>query len=367
MRFAPRKILLAAVFLLLPLLTRAARPEEKIIAGAIRWDAWHGDRSEVGKAVQRSLGPAKWHGRLPFFARILADDQVRIDGSSQRIMDREIQYARSAGLDYWAFLLYADGSAMNHGLEHYLSSARGRGLQFCLILEQGQWADAEAASRQLERAAALMADPGYQRVAGGRPLLYLLTADPASQAWGAHQSSVAMAQLRSLTRAKHLVEPYVVVLDFSSSRASRVREELHADAISAYAFQRDGTNAPYSQLAREVERFWEECRSTNSAVVPIVMTGWDRRPRVERPVFWESWQQPNVGLEKFYAAPTPPQLSNHLTHAVEWIQSHPAAAPAKAILIYAWNENDEGGWLVPTLNEGRARLRAVHTALRNAH
>jgi hypothetical protein len=26
-------------------------------------------------------------------------------------------------------------------------------------------------------------------------------------------------------------------------------------------------------------------------------------------------------------------------------------APSRAILIYAWNEHDEGGWLCPTINE----------------
>jgi len=31
--------------------------------------------------------------------------------------------------------------------------------------------------------------------------------------------------------------------------------------------------------------------------------------------------------------------------------------PANAILIYAWNELDEGGWLVPTLSEGDAVCR----------
>src|SRR5208283_4769429 len=155
--------------------------------------------------------------------------------------------------------------------------------------------------------------------------------------------------------------------DFSSKRAALLRHEINADAISAYAYQGDGKYAPYAQLAQEVERFWDECRATGSAVVPIVMTGWDRRPRVERPVFWETWQQPNAGIEKFYDPPTAPELSKNLGNAVGWIKAHPDATHGKAILIYAWNENDEGGWLVPTLNEGRSRLRAVQSALRNAH
>ena len=370
---SPREPLLAAVLLAVANCSYGAQRAapaaggdqgQPIIAGAIRWDAWHGDRSEVGKAVQRSLGPQKWHGRLPFFAQVLGNDQARIDGASQSVMDREIGYARAADLDYWAFLLYSDGSAMNHGLEHYLSSTRKRGLRFCLILEQGQWGTEKAAAAQFERAASLMIHADYQRIAGARPLLYILTADPASKAWGVQQVETAMDRLRSLARRNKSAEPYIVVLDFNSGRAARLRREINAEAISTYAYQRDGKSAPYAQLAQEVERFWDECRSTGSAVVPIVMTGWDRRPRVERPVFWETWQQPNDGIEKFYEAPTAPELSMHLGHAVEWIQEHPDASPAKAILIYAWNENDEGGWLVPTRNDGSSRLRAVRSALR---
>ena len=37
--------------------------------------------------------------------------------------------------------------------------------------------------------------------------------------------------------------------------------------------------------------------------------------------------------------------------------------PANAIIIYAWNENDEGGWLIPTLSEGTARLDAIARVL----
>jgi len=348
-------VLLRALLLFaLPLLCAS---EERTVVGAIRWDAWHGERSEVGKAVERNLSPEKWHGRLPFFAQVLSKDRVRIDGASQAILDREIQYARAGALDYWAFLLYADGSAMNHGLEHFLASTLKRGLRFCLILEQGQWSSEDVAIQQFTRIDSLLADPAYQRVAGSRPLLYILSAEPESKSWGAQQPQAAIRRLRALT----LENPYVVVLDSRPKRAATLRQEFAADAISAYAYQRNGVNAPYAQLAREVEEFWDACRDIASAVVPLVMTGWDRRPRVEQPVFWETWQRPNAGIERFYAAPTPAELSTYVEHAVDWAQAH----DAKAILIYAWNENDEGGWLVPTQKEGTSRLQAVRSALRH--
>jgi len=89
-------------------------------------------------------------------------------------------------------------------------------------------------------------------------------------------------------------------------------------------------------------------------------------PRVEQPVFWETWQRPNVGIEKFYQAPTETELAHHLAGAVAWVEAHPDAAPAKAALIYAWNENDEGGWLVPTLKDGNWRLQAIKNGLQRA-
>ena len=47
-----------------------------------------------------------------------------------------------------------------------------------------------------------------------------------------------------------------------------------------------------------------------------------------------------------------------------WVEKNPVAAESKAVLIYAWNENDEGGWLVPTLSEGAARVEALGKVLK---
>jgi len=64
-------------------------------------------------AVQRSLAPAKWHYRLPFFARVVSESEVEIDGSSQAVMDQEIAYAGLGGLDYWAFVTYDPADPMS--------------------------------------------------------------------------------------------------------------------------------------------------------------------------------------------------------------------------------------------------------------
>jgi hypothetical protein len=47
---------------------------------------------------------------------------------------------------------------------------------------------------------------------------------------------------------------------------------------------------------------------------------------------------------------------------MQWNRDNAGAAQANTIIIYAWNESDEGGWLVPTLSQGPARLDAIQNA-----
>lgn len=94
------------------------------------------------------------------------------------------------------------------------------------------------------------------------------------------------------------------------------------------------------------------------------MSGWDRRPRVARPVPWEKWQRPGEGIEKFYESPKPEELATHVRNGLVWLKANPESARAQVSIIYAWNENDEGGWLVPTLSEGSQRVDAIGSVLR---
>ena len=76
----------------------AAEPagQARPIVGAIRWDAWYGRGGPVAE-VERSLGPKKFHFRLPFFAHVLGDDKVSINGDSQETIDKEIALAPRRG------------------------------------------------------------------------------------------------------------------------------------------------------------------------------------------------------------------------------------------------------------------------------
>jgi hypothetical protein len=354
--------LLAALFALSTVLSgqisgRSPRP----IVGAIRWDAWHGQQGVPGRAVEASLGPEKWHYRLPFFARVVSDHEVSIDGASQEVMDREIAYASAAGIDYWAFVTYDENDPMSLGLKNYLASRHRQDVHFSLIVEYQRLGRPDHHREQFNQIVRMMAQPGYQKVLGGRPLFYLafFGTDWGLTQWGgAVPFHNALDELRAASIQAGAGDPYIVLMSEDVPHVSQLRVESGADAVTAYATQSNEAEAPYSALAASAERFWNRCRAAGSSVVPIVMSGWDRRPRVERPVPWEK-QIPGAGLEKFYETGTPLEIAAHLDRAFRWMADNPQSSPAKAALIYAWNENDEGGWLVPTLKDGAARLDAI--------
>jgi hypothetical protein len=53
-----------------------------------------------------------------------------------------------------------------------------------------------------------------------------------------------------------------------------------------------------------------------------------------------------------------------LTQSLRWIAAQAPDQQAPVALIYAWNENDEGGWLMPTWPCQTDRLDALHQVLK---
>ena len=161
-------LFLVVLFSALPALHAADAPP---IVGAIRWDGWYGDGS-VTKAVEASLGQPKYHFRLPWFARVVSEGKVSINGDSQVIMDQEIGYAAQAGLNYWVFLDYLDEApGMSIGLNRYLAAKDKKGIRYCLV-EEGARLD-KAGVKAWSRLVDHFRHPDYQTVLDGRPLLCL--------------------------------------------------------------------------------------------------------------------------------------------------------------------------------------------------
>ncbi|MBR0681728.1 hypothetical protein GXW74_14635 [Roseomonas eburnea] len=345
----------AAAGLLAPRATRAAA---EVPVGAIRWDAWQVPGSAETRAVERSLSPPEYRARLPFFAELAPDGTPHIDGGRQEVMDREIALARRAGLGFFAFVAYPEGSAMGRGLDLFLASRAREGFRFCLVCELRNWGTAERPAAILRRHAALMRHPDHLRL-GGRPVYFLgfITPELVEQRWGGIDGLAAQVRsFRAGAREEAGADPLLVLM-VRRSLAGLARR-LGADALGAYTHaDGEARGASYAALAALAEARWREQAATGLRVLPTAMAGWDRRPRVANPVPWEAWQRPGAGLDRHYLPGSAEEIAAHVARCRDWAARSPASAGA--CLVYAWNENDEGGWLVPTLPFDDARIEAL--------
>ena len=316
----------------------AADQTTRPTVGAIRWDAWTG--GEVTRQVERTLGPAKYQARLPWFAEVQGDGRVRIDGGRQEVMDQEIQFAAGAGLDYWAFLLYPESDSMSESLRLYLKSAARRRVNFCLILHNAFGVDDAQWPRERDRAVTLLKEPGYQTVLGNRPLVYLF----AVMYRGTFPAD-RFAEFRRAAQAAG-VDPYCVFMGWSPAEDTKTAAPLGFQAVSHYACC--SADATFAQLCQRAETtYWQNAAAAQVSYVPLVTTGWEKNPRKDHPVSWEldhDYHRQTV----FPAEATPAEIAAHLQRSLTFVREHSAICPANSVIVYAWNEHDEGGWLCPT-------------------
>ncbi|MFA7159032.1 MAG: hypothetical protein WC299_06975 [Kiritimatiellia bacterium] len=326
--------------------------------GAIRWDAWTGGK--VTAEVEKSLGPRKYHDRLPWFAEVIGENKVSIKGGSQEIMDREIDFAAGAGLDYWAFLLYPESSPMSKAIRLYLSSKKRGQINFCLILHNSFGVSEAAWPGERDRAVALLKEPGYQAVLNGRPLVFEFEAR-----YRGERALERIAEFRAAAQKAGL-NPYLVFMGWDPANDFPRQSTNGFDAVSAYA--QPGSQPTYAELARSLENdCWQNAAGAGAPYVPLVTAGWEKNPRKDNPVSWELGQDYHL-QEVFPSVASPQEIAAHLERAVKFVGEHPKICTANAVIIYAWNEYDEGGWIAPTRGAGgkpdTGRLDAIGRILK---
>lgn len=335
--------------------TTGVRPPP--IVGVIRWDYWSTDSPRTSD-LTLALSQPEWRYRLPFYATHLSRMPVTIREDRQWVMDQEIVYASGAGIEYWAFDFYdptgigAPPMHMNYGVELYKTSSLSDRMRYALIVTDGtgrrRWpaySDALVSN---------FADPRYQTVSGGRPLLYLF------DTMGLGYSRAAIDALRAKTVAAGLPQPYIVGMVWVPATDAEAIGRLGLDAMGAYLLGDDPDGEhPYSAQASADRRHWEAARSVGMQVVPLVVASHDTRPNWEYP---PPWQLDASG--PWYLEPSPSELAAHLNEAAHWIAANPACTEPNSILVYSWNETSEGGLnIVPTHSQGAARLNAIRDVI----
>ena len=332
-----------------------AKPRKKIAVGAIRWDAWSAGNSLSNAAVARSLSPLDYQSRAPFCAKLRAplNSLDLSDCDSAKTVDLEIALAKRANIDFWAYCWYGDTDPMMEAWRFHQSSRRRDDVKWCLLLQLSRLDTRDDLEQQSSRYAGYFQQANY-KVIGLRPLVFLYLDNIASvsdiSTGHLEQMRTTFEHLRESCLKHSLSSPYVVVMNGNPKIAAMVRTALRADGISNYIGETPGGRlASYEQLDTSVRHYWTELAATGSPIVPICMTGWDTRPRRKTPPPWQHATPGAIDLSHYVEAGTAAQIAAHIQAAIKFCLTYPETCPAEIVLVYSWNECDEGGSaLVPT-------------------
>ena len=370
----------------------APAPKHPLV-GAIRWDAWYGTlppsaqppasvefpgfdpahnrkvSQDPGKETRRSLAAETWRYRWPFFTALAPDGSAKdFNENKPETLEQEIEYAVHGGIDYWAFTVYPEKSPLSYTIKTFLTCKNRDKIKFCLFLPM--WpAYGRIASENEEQAywahvLRLVQQPNYLKVEGNRPVFYLgFLNDPLAQKLLDGRWEQFCGELAKCGFGK----PWIAICHGSTKAAKKYYDQFQAEAVSEYAISGSAKGGTYAELTERVEKVWDNWSAMGAAVAPICMTGWDHRTRVMNPVSWESFQEKPDAISYYYKSGTPEEIAAHIGRGVSWFKKHPGRNGTELVLIYAWNELDEGGWLLPALPPpngiGSARLDALRKVL----
>jgi hypothetical protein len=263
------------------------------------------------------------------------------------VLDQEIAYAQSAGINYFIYNWAAPPPSLKPGpsmarLLHQRSAKRNlvkmAYLGFGGCLEScGSYPTPADSCREMK-------ESYYQKVniAGvARPLVFTWPVNAAREVKG----------LRDACRALGAGDPYVVYTDFNMhpEKAAAAANAQGADAVTSYPVVAGAANEPYENLAargvRLLTDYETHAKRYGKDVVPFTTAGWDPRPihyggygdQLTPPMYSETTFGWRIGQEVWNAA--------------RWSSMHAGGvSKARSSVIYAWNEFSEGGWLCPTRN-----------------
>jgi hypothetical protein len=170
--------------------------------------------------------------------------------------------------------------------------------------------------------------------------------------------------LRAGCRQAGVGDPYIVIMAGRAQTSAAIMRAVGADAISNYIPDMAPAPVgavPWRVLDERTQAFWASLAAQGVDCIPCATTGWDTRARRAHP---ESWVHepgtPNLG--DYFVLPTAAELKAHLRAAAAFVRGHAGACPSRALLVYSWDECDEGGNpLIPTLGRlpGKSLMEAI--------
>ena len=289
--------------------------------------------------------------------------------NEQATMDREIIAAASNGVSFFQILWYYQGNQqhrephqekLNEGLSLFLASTNNSRVKFTIeFVNHPPFAiESDDAWRQACREwCKAMQHPSYLKI-DGRPVFKIHGLDWFFQQNKGDSREVArrLEVLREIARQAGVGDPLIG----AGVMAGGVTAGLAVQPYDYLTTYMDVPNLPqrerpypYATLLGLAARAWTNyAQLGDKPYVPYLPAGWDPRP----------WKDPRPSFE----LPTRTDWTAALQQLKATLASHPnlgfptrGNARQPAVLIYAWNEFGEGGFVAPTAGTSAMKLEQI--------
>jgi len=321
-----------------------AQAGSKVLVGAYFFDGWSGPNPHADDPSQPWAAQAPSH----LSRRMLEEFPEREPlwgwrDDALEIMERQIDLAADHGIAFFAFCWYwhddrkpINLDAIRDDPKHISLSlflrARNRDrMKFCLLVanhDGSQILGTDAWKQAADHWIPLLKHPRHVTL-DGKPLLIIFS-PAASDPQGLHY-------LQHAAHAQGL--PGVAVAGCNAGTVEQgYTLRTHYNRTPGYT---SGSEPhAYRELVDYHKLAWKG--APELPYIPEVTVGWDKRP----------WEGPD-GLDQkpgwYFPDRTPEAFAAFLRDAITWMDEHPEqTTPQRLLLIYAWNELGEGGYLVPT-------------------
>lgn len=326
---------------------------KKALVGAYYFDGWSGKN-------RRANPDEAWAKNAPthLTRRFVEEfgDREPVWGwrnDSQEIMERQIDLAADNGIDFFLFCWYwrdnkgpinlqaIENLHLHTSLRLYMNAKNKHRVKFGFLVANHQGSEiigTENWQAATEHWVQYFNAPQYVKV-DDKPLIVLFNSK------GIDEEGLAVMHKTAL--AKGL--PGLSIAGCGNADTEGFNYRTHYNIIPGYAA---GSEAhPYSELVEAHKKNWTG--TPERPYIPEITVGWDKRP-------WEGPDGLNQKEGYYYPDRTPEQFKSFLEDAITWMDNHPEqTTKERMILLYAWNELGEGGYLVPTKGDPDAKYLQV--------
>ena len=333
--------------------------KDRIKVGVFYFDGWTGKTNHLSDALTRNFSERK-----PIWGWVT---------SKQDIMEKQINYASAAGIDFFNFCWYYKPSdkggllsdPKNSALNLYLSAANRNKLNFSILV-------ANHAGYQIESSdweglvgywCTLFKKPSYVRV-NDKPLITFFSMEGLIQTFGSATGvKQALVKLIEHSQKDGLKGVSLAICLSPDPKRVALAKSCGFEIITNYNYHKQGLSKslkevyPISNMRNADLKTWNTLKAQSDLIqIPTITLNWDPRPT--------EINKKNVSSRfEGYSATS---VRKSIEMARGWILNNAGrTTQEKIVTVYAWNEYGEGSWLTPSNILGNSLLNGLSSGLRS--